>query len=225
MEKISFEEFYSVFTRSNCSNQLKFWMVSEACLKLVDEKDLKAKNIKTIYDDFLRNSAPLKVRASSLTVQRMKMGIYFACMTDLAPSLPTAQMEVYPLLFVNLSSDLGSMCGLFAHHFTKLQSRSTCAEKENLEKRASDLRINCSPSLPRHGITKVGTVSAYKKHDQISEMFLTKVCHQLTKVQKERDQWQEKARKEACRHGKSQDAISSLEWYDYTRFAQNYIDT
>ena len=59
--KIAFEEFYPCLTSLNCSDHLKFWMVSEGCLKLVDEKDLKVEHFRKIYDDFLRTSASLKV--------------------------------------------------------------------------------------------------------------------------------------------------------------------
>ena len=56
---IAFEELYSYFTSLNCSDRLKFWMVSESCLKLVDKRDLKVEHFRKIYYDFLRTSAPL----------------------------------------------------------------------------------------------------------------------------------------------------------------------
>ena len=63
------------------------------------------------------------------------MGIDIASVTELAPALLTAQMEVYPLLFTDLAADLGFMCGLFAHHFTELQSRyATCDKGDKLKK-------------------------------------------------------------------------------------------
>lgn len=215
-KKISFEQFYSFFTSLNCSNHLKFWMVSEGCLKLVDEKDLEVEHFRKIYDDFLRTSAPLKVRTSSLTVRRMKMCIDFACITELASVLLTAQMEVYPSLFTNLAADLGFMCGLFAHHFAKLQSGYiTCVEGDRLEKRANYVSDCRSQSTgPSTAIIPEVGATAYKKRDQMSDIFFMQVCHRLTKVQKERDQWQGNARKEARQQGKTEEFISSLQWYD-----------
>ena len=69
----------------------------------------------------------------------MRRCIYidFAIVTGLASVLLTAQMEVYPQLFTNLATDLGFMCNLFAHHFTKLQSgHPTCIDGVQLEKSA-----------------------------------------------------------------------------------------
>ena len=48
--KFSFEQYYSFFTNLNCSNQLKFLMVSEGCLKVMDERDLKVKHFRKIYE-------------------------------------------------------------------------------------------------------------------------------------------------------------------------------
>ena len=59
------------------------------------------------------------------------MGIDFANVTEQAPALLTAQIEVYPSLFTNLAADLGFMCG----HFSKLQSGyATCDKGDKLKK-------------------------------------------------------------------------------------------
>jgi len=207
-EQFLFQRFYSFFTRSNCSNQLKFWMVCEAFFKLMDadERNLDVAHFTKIYEDFLRNSAPLKVRTSEVTIHMMKMCIEFATVDNLSPALTllkTAQMEVYPLLLKVLPGDLGFICDLFTYQFTQMQSEFTtckcCAKSDKLK------AATCDKNYVNNG-----------NRDQQSEVFFQQVCDWLKKVQKERDRWLQNVRKEACEQGKSEDFIQSLQWYDFS---------
>lgn len=98
-------------------------MVSEGCLKLIDERDLEVEHFMKIYDNFLSTSALLKVRKSSQTVCRMKMCIDGRTCTNASD----AQMEVYPSLLTNLAADLAFMCNFFGHHLmAKLKLQDIC---------------------------------------------------------------------------------------------------
>ena len=110
----------------------------------------------------------MKVRTSSLTVCRMKMGIDFTNVTELAPALLTSQIEVYPSLFTYLATDLRFMCDLFAHHFANLPSgyaTCNCDKGSKLEKGAHFVSQSARPPRPK------AVATMCKKSDQLSVTF------------------------------------------------------
>ena len=138
--------------------------------------------------------------------------------------LLTAQMEVYPLLSTNLAADLGFICSVITHHFIKFQAAyAICDKGDKLKAHFASQLASQSAGLSAAGVTMPkARPTASKNCNKISTAFLTQVCHQLTKVQMQRDQWQKSAKEEACQQGKPKEFISRLQWYDFSGCQRKY---